>query len=358
MIGVRENKRKVIDPPPLPRLPPDPVFLGPDAGLRGSLLSSPSSSPMDLSPAVSVPDSTVPDKNLASSGPSPPLTGSFIFGSLSSSVPLPSVLSVDTTKTVPDLAKPGSSKIPSAATHPTSSSNPSESAYNWASNLNSVSKFPPPSASVSMSADGRPRVKIPNGVFERGAKIHTDFIVGIFYAKEWQTPNRKSKGKKSKKKQVDSDVGTNLAGPSSSKPVYVEKSKAFSAPAQVVPSNMFLPLQGEEPEKDSKIGSSLPLSSDGSDGSEVGGTSGAGSISEDGTLALGFPLRPSSVTSSTIQQSQRQPPSSSLVLSSGTWLNSTVFFGSSPKSSAERKKKKRKYSSPEVHALAVEYFEA
>ncbi|KAF2535789.1 hypothetical protein F2Q68_00020442 [Brassica cretica] len=503
------------DPPPLPRLPPDPVFLGPDAGLRGSLLSSPSSSPMDLSPAVSVPDSTVPDKNLASSGPSPPLTGSFIFGSLSSSVPLPSVLSVDTTKTVPDLAKPGSSKIPSAATHPTSSSNPSESAYNWASNLNSVSKFPPPSASVSMSADGRPRVKIPNGVFERGAKIHTDFIVGIFYgkapsygkiwavlnylwgkdrrvtihhlaknayifhspspslrkrilqheiwrvgyspffvtewkaefslnppsldkapvwakiqgipfdlitneglssictplgrvvdakpftsissaevkvivdltkplpaevelecdngktefkgkgvasdtdpAKEWQTPNRKSKGKKSKKKQVDSDVGTNLAGPSSSKPVYVEKSKAFSAPAQVVPSNMFLPLQGEEPEKDSKIGSSLPLSSDGSDGSEVGGTSGAGSISEDGTLALGFPLRPSSVTSSTIQQSQRQPPSSSLVLSSGTWLNSTVFFGSSPKSSAERKKKKRKYSSPEVHALAVEYFEA
>ncbi|KAF3563179.1 hypothetical protein DY000_02013969 [Brassica cretica] len=527
------------DPPPLPRLPPDPVFLGPDAGLRGSLLSSPSSSPMDLSPAVSVPDSTVPDKNLASSGPSPPLTGSFIFGSLSPSVPLPSVLSVDTTKTVPDLAKPGSSKIPSAATHLTSSSNPSESAYNWASNLNSASKFPPPSASVSMSADGRLRVKIPNGVFERRAKIHTDFIVGIFYgkapsygkiwavlnylwgkdrrvtihhlaknayifhipspslrkrilqhelwrvgdspffvtewkaefslnppsldkasvwakiqgipfdlitneglssictplgrvvdakpftsissaevkvivdltkplpaevelecdngkilvleitypwlpslclicneighkatrcpasiakektefkgkgvasdtdpAKEWQTPNRKSKGKKSKKKQVDSDVGTNLAGPSSSKHVYVEKSKAFSAPAQVVSSNMFLPLQGEEPEKDSKIGSSMPLSSDGSDGSEVGGTSGAGSISEDGTLALGFPLRPSSVTGSTIQQSQSQPPSSSLVLSTGTWLNSTVFFGSSPKSSAERKKKKRKYSSP------------
>ncbi|CAF2273768.1 unnamed protein product [Brassica napus] len=170
------------DPPPLPRLPPDPVFLGPDAGLRGSLLSSPSSSPMDLSPAVSVLDSTDPDKNLASSGPSPPLTGSFIFGSLSPSVPLPSVLSDDTTRT------------------------------------------------------------------------------------------------------------------------------------------------GEEPEKDSKIGSSLPLSSDGSDGSEVGGTSGACSTSEGGTLALGFPLRPSSVTGSTIQQSQSKPPSSSLVLSTGTGLNSTVFL--------------------------------
>lgn len=55
--------------------------------------------------------------------------------------------------------------------------------FNWAKNLSSASKFPISSAPVSISEGGRPRVKISNDVFERGAKLHNEFIVGIFYGK-------------------------------------------------------------------------------------------------------------------------------------------------------------------------------
>ncbi|KAL0692550.1 hypothetical protein Bca4012_059730 [Brassica carinata] len=193
------------DPPPLPPLPPDPVSPGPDVGVRGSSSVSPSSSPMDLFPEVSVSDSTVPIKNpsrlpQASSGRSLPLQGSFIFGSLSPNAPILPVPSVDSTNENPDSSIPAvyPSEIPIQVSHPAGSvsdgapniagqapnnHSPSSAAFNWASNLSSASKFPPPSASVSMSAEGKPRVKVPNAVFERGAKIHADYIVGIFYGK-------------------------------------------------------------------------------------------------------------------------------------------------------------------------------
>lgn len=32
-----------------------------------------------------------------------------------------------------------------------------------------------------ISENGKPRVKVPNTVFERGARLHSDYIVGIFY---------------------------------------------------------------------------------------------------------------------------------------------------------------------------------
>lgn len=54
------------------------------------------------------------------------------------------------------------------------------SGFNWAKRFSS-SKFPKSSAKVTISAESRPRVKVPNSVFERGARIHSDFIVGIFY---------------------------------------------------------------------------------------------------------------------------------------------------------------------------------
>lgn len=59
----------------------------------------------------------------------------------------------------------------------------SDSGFNWAKNLTSAGKLPVSSAPVSFSAEGRPRVKVPNDVFERGAKLHEDFIIGIFYGK-------------------------------------------------------------------------------------------------------------------------------------------------------------------------------
>ncbi|KAJ0258954.1 hypothetical protein HA466_0076630 [Hirschfeldia incana] len=176
------------DPPPLPLLLPDPVSLGPDV-LQDTLLSS-SSSPMDFFPEASG------IRISASSGLSSPLTGSLVFGSLNPNIPLTSVPEVASTKAAPVSASPitcpsfpegqvgsGSSGSPSDEALPATNSTQAEPAYNWASNLNSASKFPLPSASVSVTVEGKPRVKIPNAVFERGAKLHSDYIVGIFYGK-------------------------------------------------------------------------------------------------------------------------------------------------------------------------------
>uniref|UniRef100_M4DEG8 DUF4283 domain-containing protein n=1 Tax=Brassica campestris TaxID=3711 RepID=M4DEG8_BRACM len=63
------------------------------------------------------------------------------------------------------------------------SSSSSNEEFNWAKNLSSASKFPISEAPVSTSSEGRPRVKVANGVFERGATLHKEFIVGIFYGK-------------------------------------------------------------------------------------------------------------------------------------------------------------------------------
>ncbi|CAE6075108.1 unnamed protein product [Arabidopsis arenosa] len=67
--------------------------------------------------------------------------------------------------------------------NPASMPSVSDSGFNWTKNLTSSGKLPISSAPVSISAAGRPRVMVPNVVFERGAKLHEDFIVGIFYGK-------------------------------------------------------------------------------------------------------------------------------------------------------------------------------
>ncbi|CAA7053551.1 unnamed protein product [Microthlaspi erraticum] len=53
--------------------------------------------------------------------------------------------------------------------------------FNWAKSLKSTCKIKTSSVPVSYSSEGIPRVKIPNEVFERGAELHSDYIVGIFY---------------------------------------------------------------------------------------------------------------------------------------------------------------------------------
>nr|VDC97243.1 unnamed protein product [Brassica oleracea] len=60
---------------------------------------------------------------------------------------------------------------------------PQHKNFNWTNNLHSAARFPVTEVPVSTSAEGRPRVRVSNGVFERGAKIHSDYIVGIFYGK-------------------------------------------------------------------------------------------------------------------------------------------------------------------------------
>ncbi|CAA7024005.1 unnamed protein product [Microthlaspi erraticum] len=57
------------------------------------------------------------------------------------------------------------------------------SGFNWAKNLTSESSIPESTAPVTIPDSGRPRVKVSNEVFERGAKLHSYYIVGIFYGK-------------------------------------------------------------------------------------------------------------------------------------------------------------------------------
>ncbi|CAA7043735.1 unnamed protein product [Microthlaspi erraticum] len=68
-------------------------------------------------------------------------------------------------------------------TFPTSSSLGCGSGFNWAKNLSSTSKIPESAVPVTISDSGRPRVKVSNEVFQRGAKLHSDYVVGIFYGK-------------------------------------------------------------------------------------------------------------------------------------------------------------------------------
>lgn len=53
--------------------------------------------------------------------------------------------------------------------------------FSWAAHLKPSCRIPNSSAKILVSPEGRFRVKVPNDVFERGAKIHSDYIVGIFY---------------------------------------------------------------------------------------------------------------------------------------------------------------------------------
>ncbi|CAN6816146.1 unnamed protein product [Brassica oleracea] len=46
---------------------------------------------------------------------------------------------------------------------------PQDKNFNWTNNLHSAARFPVTEVPVSTSAEGRPRVRVSNGVFERGA---------------------------------------------------------------------------------------------------------------------------------------------------------------------------------------------
>ena len=91
----------------------------------------------------------------------------------------------DNSSTLPSV--PFESSSPSVFSPTSRVSNPParvlEAGFNWAKNLSSSGKIPISSAPVSFSPEGRPRVKVPNAVFERGAKLHEDYIVGVFYGK-------------------------------------------------------------------------------------------------------------------------------------------------------------------------------
>ncbi|WZZ39974.1 hypothetical protein YC2023_036233 [Brassica napus] len=76
--------------------------------------------------------------------------------------------------------KPGSPSSPSGEVSPKGC--PTQgSEFNWLSRSKAARQFPKSSILVTRTEEGVPRVKVPNAVFERGVKAHSDYIVGIFY---------------------------------------------------------------------------------------------------------------------------------------------------------------------------------
>ena len=168
MVG--ESESPLVSP-----LPPDLLFLLPSEATVP--LASPPLVEKDtiMREAVSVSDKI--DVSPATAGVPPIL------------VALSSGTSVTETVQVKNLANPtvsqsdyqaGPSSTPSSAGVPKGSTSQG-SEFNWLSRTKAARKFPNSAIPVTRSEDGVPRVKIPNVVFERGAKAHSDYIVGIFY---------------------------------------------------------------------------------------------------------------------------------------------------------------------------------
>ncbi|CAA7061593.1 unnamed protein product [Microthlaspi erraticum] len=166
---------------PTPPIPPDLLILHSTDPL------APVSSPLRYRDTVIV--------DLAGSSPVvnsgkkelPPAAPSSKNGSIKSSSSPPSSIVAPTA----DVGLPGYGKTvessESASANPSSLSNsadlPSKPSkeFNWAAGLKSSCKIPESNVVVTTTPEGVPRVKVPNAVFKRGAKLHSDYIVGIFY---------------------------------------------------------------------------------------------------------------------------------------------------------------------------------
>lgn len=149
----------MTEAPPPPPIPPDP-----SPSITGSLSPVQFSPPLDVvmldlpsSSPLSPVNPTIPsEKGVLSAAPSSPIRVNYSIHACVST---------------------GSSS------KPVNKPRVSDSGFNWAKNLTSSGKLLVSSAPIFISAEGRPRVKVSNDVFERGAKLHEDFIVGIFYGK-------------------------------------------------------------------------------------------------------------------------------------------------------------------------------
>ncbi|KAJ4889425.1 hypothetical protein Rs2_29173 [Raphanus sativus] len=159
----------VSEPPLVPPVPPDLFFLVP-----------PESS-VPLAPSCPVVKDTImteaSDKNVVSS---PRVDASPNQVAPSSGLSAPVAASATIVTAPMDENQLGVSSTPPSEGK-TKDSTTQSSEFNWLSRTKATRKFPQSDIPVTQSDEGVPRVKIPNGVFERGAKAHSDFIVGIFY---------------------------------------------------------------------------------------------------------------------------------------------------------------------------------
>lgn len=161
-------------PPPVPLIPPDPSNPAEIPPASPPLSSAPSPVTSQDAPPPSFSEST---PEIPSS--SPQATGQGVLGNAPAGATPYSEL--------PKEQKCGeahpSNTVPPVSTESPSPKSPADSTFSWAQFGASTCKIPQSDVHVNISPEGRPRVKIPNSVFERGAKLHSDYIVGVFYGK-------------------------------------------------------------------------------------------------------------------------------------------------------------------------------
>ncbi|CAN6988286.1 unnamed protein product [Brassica rapa subsp. trilocularis] len=169
------------EPPQVPPLPPDLLFLDPSPSVMVVSPSSKVASP--LVSDVIMKDSVFTPHAEIFSGPEtvPGKTSSFKEPVLPKPA-LPTHLeNVEATlsKTLPSPVTFGTvPKVVNSSEHSHASAAPT---FSWAERSKTAAKFPKSSVPVTLTKEGIPRLKVPNVVFERGAKFHSDYIVGIFY---------------------------------------------------------------------------------------------------------------------------------------------------------------------------------
>ncbi|CAH2060105.1 unnamed protein product [Thlaspi arvense] len=112
--------------------------------------------------------------------PPPPIPQILIRGQLH---PLDLLMPLSSPPPAAESSSPPVAPKSASASEPVKNPVGADSGFDWAITLNSSGKIPESSAPVSIAESGRPRVKVPNAVFERGVKLHSDYIVDIFYGK-------------------------------------------------------------------------------------------------------------------------------------------------------------------------------
>nr|VDD32653.1 unnamed protein product [Brassica oleracea] len=176
------------EPPLVPPLPPDLLFLDPSPQMR------------DVSPSPKFSSSPVADTAMKDAINLPQAKSSSateVFSEINNSFNEPEILNPNIGENLKNgEASTSNTPIPSVSfgTVPKvlnskeNSQAPAAPSFSWAERSKKAGKFPKSSLPV-------PRIKVPNVVFERGANLHSDYIVGIFngnapsYGKIWGVLN-------------------------------------------------------------------------------------------------------------------------------------------------------------------------
>ncbi|KAF3561400.1 hypothetical protein DY000_02017865 [Brassica cretica] len=170
-----------LEPPLVPPLPPDLLFLDPSPQMR------------DVSPSPKFSSSPVADTAMKDAINLPQAKSSSateVFSEINNSFKGPEILNPNigenlkngeaSTSNTP-LPSVSFGTVPKVLNSKENSQVPAAPSFSWAERSKKAEKFPKSSLPITLTKEGVPRIKVPNVVFERGANLHSDYIVGIFY---------------------------------------------------------------------------------------------------------------------------------------------------------------------------------